>query len=147
MSKTNEKYMKKLKALYRGELSAVETYKQAMEKFESEPEIMRLQSFVNDHEEAVKFFESKIESMGDHTEHDSGAWGTTAKTVMGAAKFFGDTSTLKALEEGEEHGLSEYKELHNLDETPTELKREIEQKFIPKTQDHINSIRAMKKLQ
>ena len=37
-------------------------------------------------------------------------WGTFAKAVEGTAKLLGNTAALKALKEGEEHGLKDYED-------------------------------------
>ncbi len=112
--------------LLRSELSAVETYQQALQKegqkFEHEAEFQQLATILNDHQQAAARLEAQIKQMGGRPVQDSGAWGTWSKIVMGTAKFFGDKAALKALKEGEESGLKEYQEVLNDTATPGEVK-------------------------
>lgn len=98
-----------LNSLLRGEMSALETYRQAREKvgetgFGAE-EMRQLQI---EHRDAADSLWHHIEQHGGSPSEGSGAWGTFAKAVEGVAKIFGDTAALKALKEGEEHGLKDY---------------------------------------
>lgn len=99
----------------RSELSAVETYQQAVEKdrqkFGHETEFQTLVSILTDHQEAASQLEAQMQALAETPVHDSGAWGEWAKLVMGTAKLLGDKAALKALKEGEESGLKEYQDL------------------------------------
>jgi rubrerythrin len=98
----------------RGELSAVETYTQALEKARSDPErgseMQQLSRILEDHRRAATQLRTLVQQMGGTPSEDSGAWGAWSKTVMGAAKMFGDAAALKALKEGEESGLKDYRD-------------------------------------
>lgn len=104
-----------LNACLRGELSAIETYRQALEKhrqeYGKEPAFQKLADMCKDHEEAATRIRALVQQHGGTPSTDSGAWGTWSKTVMGAAKLFGDKAALKALKEGEESGLKQYRSL------------------------------------
>lgn len=108
----------------RSELSAVETYHQALEKERGahgrESSLQQLDSILNDHQEAVSQIKAHIQSLGGTPEEDSGAWGTWSQLVMGTAKLLGDKTALKALKEGEENGLKDYQELLSDAEIPRE---------------------------
>jgi Domain of unknown function (DUF2383) len=99
----------------RSELSAVETYTQALERerstSEQETDFQQLASILNDHQQAASQIEAEIQRMGGTPVRDSGAWGTWSKLVMGTAKLLGDKAALKALKEGEESGLKEYQDV------------------------------------
>lgn len=97
-----------LNGLLRGEMSAIETYRQALEKAGTEPGNQDLHTFQQDHRDAAKELWSHIEKHGGKPSEDSGAWGSWAKAVEGTAKLFGNAAALKALKEGEEHGLKDY---------------------------------------
>src|SRR5690606_31544821 len=73
-------------SLLRGEISAVETYTQAIEKFRDEPEVSLLEDIRRDHVESANRLRQNIHTMGGQPSNDSGAWGTWAKGVEGAAK-------------------------------------------------------------
>ena len=96
----------------RSELSAIETYEQALEKHREEygrrPEFEQLSQMARDHRQALTVLRTLVQQKGGTPSQDSGAWGAWSKIVMGTAKLFGDTAALKALKEGEESGLKEY---------------------------------------
>lgn len=100
-----------LNSLLRGEMSAIETYRQAIEKLgDSKVGADELHTLLKDHRDAADSLWKHIEKHGGQPSEGSGVWGAFAKAVEGAAKLFGDTSSLKALKEGEEHGLKEYQD-------------------------------------
>lgn len=110
----------------RSELSAVETYQQALDKerqeFGQEVEFQELSSILTDHQQAASQLEAQVQRMGGTPTHDSGAWGTWSKLVMGTAKLLGDKAALKALKEGEESGLKDYQEVLQDATAPGEVK-------------------------
>jgi len=57
--------------------------------------------------------------------------------VEGAAKLFGNKAAIKALKEGEEHGIKEYEKALEDDELPPECKALIRTRLLPQTQAHI----------
>lgn len=115
-----------LNACLRSELSAIDTYRQALEKhrqqYGQEPQFQQLSRMLGEHEEAASTLRSLISQHGGTPSTDSGAWGTWSKTVMGAAKLFGDKAALKALKEGEESGLKEYESVAQDSGTSTDVK-------------------------
>lgn len=108
-----------LNSLLRGEMSAIETYRQALEKAETEPGSQELHRFQKDHRDASAQLWQHIEQHGGKPSEGSGAWGSWAKAVEGTAKLFGNAAALKVLKEGEEHGLKDYQSaLENKDLSP-----------------------------
>ncbi|RPH56577.1 DUF2383 domain-containing protein [bacterium] len=101
-----------LNSLLRGEMSAIETYRQALEKIGDEGGfgVEELRALQRDHRDAADALWHHIEQHGGEPSKGSGAWGTFAKAIEGTAKLFGDTAALKALKEGEEHGLKDYED-------------------------------------
>ncbi|HKI01238.1 MAG TPA: DUF2383 domain-containing protein [Thermoanaerobaculia bacterium] len=98
-----------LNSLLRGEMSAIETYRQALEKLgDSGFGVEELRGLRVDHRDAADALWHHIEQHGGKPSEDSGAWGAFAKAVEGTAKLLGNTAALKALKEGEEHGLKDY---------------------------------------
>ena len=78
----------------------------------------------------------RIRELGGEASDSSGAWGVWAKTVQGTMNLFGDASSLKALKEGEEHGLKDYQEaVNDVDASTAQL---IQNQLIPAQQRHIN---------
>jgi uncharacterized protein (TIGR02284 family) len=116
---TNTTDITALNSLLRGEMSAIETYRQALEKAGTEPGAQDLHRFAKDHRDAADNLWHHIEQHGGKPSEGSGAWGSWAKSVEGTAKLFGNTAALKALKEGEEHGLKDYQDaLNNKDMAP-----------------------------
>ena len=106
-----------LNSFLRGEISAVETYRQALEKIEAAPVRTQLQDCMQSHARRVDVLRQQIQSLGGEPSDGSGIWGTFAKAVEGGAKVLGEKAAVAALEEGEDHGRNEYKqELNKLDD-------------------------------
>lgn len=98
-----------LNELLRGEISAVETYRQALEKLSSSTVRAELEDCRRSHELRVQKLREQVVRMGGQPDDKSGAWGAFAKLVAGGAKVFGEKAAIAALEEGEDHGLRLYK--------------------------------------
>ena len=132
-----------LNSLLRGEISAVETYQLAIEKVDDEhaSDAKALRAIAQEHGADAQALRDSIERLGGEADDSSGPWGTWAKTVQGVAKLFGDASALKALKEGEEHGLKDYREaLDDVDEASRTL---ITSRLIPNQQRHIATLDGM----
>lgn len=99
----------KLNSFLRGEISAVETYRQALEKLGAKPEASVLSDCMRSHAERVSLLQTEITKRGGVPAQESGPWGTFAKLVEGGAKVFGEKAAIAALEEGEDHGRDDYK--------------------------------------
>ena len=135
-----------LNSLLRGEISAAETYAMAIKKL-SESDNSRqsdcqcLRDMQEDHGRACQALRSRIRDLGGEASDSSGAWGAWAKTVEGAASIFGDKAALKALKEGEEHGLKDYSEAaDDVDATSAAL---IASELVPAQQRHIMMLDQM----
>jgi uncharacterized protein (TIGR02284 family) len=98
-----------LNELLRGEISAVETYRQALQKLSNSPASGELEDCRRSHEDRVRKLREEVVRLGGKPEEDSGAWGAFARLVAGSAKALGEKATIAALEEGEDHGLELYR--------------------------------------
>lgn len=98
-----------LNSFLRGEISAVETYRQAIEKLRDKPEASTLNDCMRSHEQRVSMLETEIRNRGGKPAQGSGPWGAFAKLMEGGAKLFGAKAAIAALEEGEDHGRDDYK--------------------------------------
>src|SRR5687767_7460215 len=94
-----------LNSLLRGEIAATETYQQALAKIGNEPGGADLRRIHAEHRDTANALRKHVHIFEDKPDQGSGAWGAFAKAVEGVAKLFGNTAALKALKEGEEHGL------------------------------------------
>lgn len=99
----------KLNGLLKGEMSAVETYRQALEKVET-PEIKeQLKECHMCHSGRVDAITKEVVERGGKPAENSGAWGAFAKMMEGSATAFGEKAAIGILEEGEDKGLDDYR--------------------------------------
>jgi len=131
--------------LLRGELSAIETYLQAIEEFKDSPaEIEALEQILMDHENSAESLRDHLDEMGAIPDTDSGAWGAFAKAVEGTATLLGESAALMALKEGEEHGIREYEEaLDNLD-VMEDAKATIREQLLPRLMSHLPKLESLR---
>lgn len=132
--------VRQLDALLRGEISAAETYRMVIDKVvDSEQfrgQVKVLRDIQEEHGRAAQAIRDRIKELGGRASDSSGVWGALAKTVQGAMNLLGDTSGLKALKEGEEHGLKDYRSaLPEVDPSSQQL---INNQLIPAQQKHID---------
>ncbi len=97
-----------LNSFLRGELSAVETYSQAITKTVDDP-IPELMENEESHRERVAILRREVMNLGGVPAESSGAWGAFTKVIEGGAAMLGRGPALAALEEGEDHGLAQYR--------------------------------------
>ena len=100
-----------LEKILRGEIAAVEAFRQVLEKFTDYVHASELRRMQFEHERAVDFWKDQLKSQEPIVEESSGPWGKIVETFVGVAKLLGDGATLRVLKDGEEHGLKEYREL------------------------------------
>jgi len=128
-----------LNSLLRGEISAAETYRMAIEKVADGADATNaglLREIQEEHGRAAQGIRDRIRELGGEASDSSGAWGAWAKTVQGTMNLFGDAAALKSLKEGEEHGLKDYQEaVDDVDPSSAQL---IQNQLIPAQQRHIN---------
>ena len=128
-----------LNSLLRGEISAAETYRMAIEKVADGADATNaglLREIQEEHGRAAQGIRDRIRELGGEAPDSSGAWGAWAKTVQGTMNLFGDAAALKSLKEGEEHGLKDYQEaVDDVDPSSAQL---IQNQLIPAQQRHIN---------
>jgi hypothetical protein len=119
-----------LNSFLRGELSAVETYDQAIAKLGDDPAVSsKLENCRTSHQLRATLLREEIRRRGGEPSEGSGPWGTFAQLVEGGAKLFGKKAALAALEQGEDHGRDDYKaELEGLS---PDLRRFVEAKLLP----------------
>ena len=133
------------KSLLRGELSAIETYTQAIQKFSSGPERAALQAIRTDHANSAALLCDHLVDMGATPVTDSGAWGTFARAVEGGAKLLGESPALAVLEEGEEHGAHEYEEALANPDVMQEIKTMIRRELLPPLGEHVSTLERLRR--
>ena len=126
-----------LNSLLRGEMAALETYVQAHELGgENEPGAAEVQRIQLDHRDAADALWHHIEAHGGQPSKSAGTWGAFAKAVEGTAKLLGNKAALKALKEGEEHGLKEYEAALKDNDLPADCQALI-RGLLAKQREHI----------
>lgn len=142
---SHEKSVGQLNSFLRGEISAVETYRQAIEKVKDTQAVADLKDCVQSHERSVQLLKRQIQKLGGTPETTSGIWGGFAKLVEGGATVLGDKAAIAALESGEDHGLADYKaDLKELD--PDSL-RLVQQDLLPAQEKTHRVLSNLKKMQ
>ncbi len=133
--------VRQLNSFLRGEISASETYRMAVDRLAnssqttSQSNVGLLREIQEEHSRAAQTLRDRIQELGGDPSDSSGAWGAWATTVQGTLNIFGDTSALKGLKEGEEHGLKDYQAgIDSIDPTSSEL---VQNQLIPAQQRHI----------
>jgi uncharacterized protein (TIGR02284 family) len=128
----------------RGELSAVETYRQALEKIHDNMLSTTMRECLASHQQRVTLLTEAIRRLGGEPAKSSGAWGAFAKLVEGGAKAFGERAAIAALEEGEDHGLNDYK--RDLDDLDASAKKFVEMFLLPDQRRTHDAMSQLKRL-
>jgi len=132
MKGETDKSVDALNGFLRGEISAVETYRQAIEKLSSSPTRGQLEDCRRSHELRVTKLRDQVARLGGEPAKSSGPWGAFARLVEGGAKAFGERSAVSALEEGEDHGLKLYRD--DLEKLDMPTRRFVETDLLPAQQ-------------
>ncbi len=142
----NEGCIKVHNKLLRGELSAIETYSKAIEKYPSSsatPELRRIQS---EHRQSANTLTANIREMGGVPETDSGAWGVFANAVQSASNLFGEESAIESLQRGEEHGRDDFETALEDDDVMDTCKETIRTELLPRVQEHIVALEGLEEV-
>jgi hypothetical protein len=115
-----------LNSLLRGEISAAETYRNVLDRAaegEHAENVGLLREIQAEHGRACQSLRNRLRELGGEASDSSGAWGIWATAIQSTLSLFGgDKGGLKALKEGEEHGLKEYEDaVQDLDPTTAQL--------------------------
>lgn len=102
--------VEQLNSFLRGEISAAETYRIALSKLDANSTARPdLQACLASHEQRIAMLRDAIRTCGGEPAEGSGPWGAFAKSVEGAASVLGEKAAIAALEEGEDHGVADYR--------------------------------------
>ncbi|MBL8958119.1 MAG: DUF2383 domain-containing protein [Myxococcaceae bacterium] len=142
-TKSNEN-LDQLNSFLRGEISAVETYRIALEKLAIDsPARARLDACRQSHAERVSTLRAKILALGGTPADGSGAWGTMTKAIEKGASMFGDVSAVDALEAGEDHGLADYRQ--DLPKLGSEARDLVTTQLLPKQEQTHRTMSELKR--
>lgn len=137
---THEDKAEYFNKILRGEISAVEAYKKVIAKFGGETS--QLQTICDEHKKNIEALELFVQRNAATPYEDSGLWGKLVKTIVGAASFIGNATSVQALIEGEEHGLRQYRRALEYNLTMQE-RGSIEDRIVPCLERHIAALKAM----
>jgi uncharacterized protein (TIGR02284 family) len=132
-----------LNGLLRGELAAMETYQQALEKLAGEPASRELVRIHRNHQEAASTLREHIYRFGGRPEHASGGWGSFAQATEALAMLVGPSVALKALRDGEAFAARSYADALQDRDLPAECKDLIRSSLLPQTQQHILDLHCL----
>jgi hypothetical protein len=93
--------------LVRDELAAIKAYDAALADLKAGPEKTRLQAIRKDHDRAAAILSKYVRGNKELLEDtkSAGPWGTFATTWTKGAGLMGNRTAMKALRQGEEHGI------------------------------------------
>ena len=132
-----------LNELLRGEISAVETYDQALQRMDDDVALRAdLVTCRSSHAQRVERLRSTITQLGGRPSEGSGAWGAFAKFLEGTAQALGAKAAITMLEEGEDHGLQEYRE--NLKKLDGDTRMLVASELLPAQQQTHDTVSAIK---
>ena len=129
-----------LHRLLRGELAAVDSYEHALDDVTDHPARDLLWSFLEDHRRAVSVLSRHTARAGDEPATSAGVWGAFARAVETAASWVDDPTTLKALKEGEVHGVDEYRNALSENHLSDGLRRIVEEELLPLQREHVEEL-------
>jgi demethoxyubiquinone hydroxylase (CLK1/Coq7/Cat5 family) len=130
-------------SLLQNELSALETYQQALDTLSKKTELGELDflmSIYDHHKEAALSLRDKIHQLGGVPSQNSGAWGACAKIIQASANLLGKQAAFKVLREGELTGAEEYEKALTNRELPSDIRLLIETKLLPAQQKHMRTL-------
>ena len=134
--------IEQLNSFLRGEISAVETYRQALGKVKDTRARTELEQCHISHQRRVDLLKMRITELGGEPSQSSGAWGAFAKAAEGSAAALGEKAAIDVLEEGEDHGLKDYqKDMMDLDPASRSL---VEQELLPAQQQTHRTVSTLK---
>lgn len=129
-STVSSEALEQLNRYLRSELSAVDTYAQAISQIEDNPSLAKLLDGCRaSHQQRTEWLRSAVLALGGTPAHHTSAKGVLAQWAERGAAVFGLKTAMKALEEGEALGLSGYED--SLAVFPPALREFVEQRLLP----------------
>ncbi len=133
-----------LKHLITAEKSAVQVYKKILKKVKDYKEVVKLNTILKDHENAVKILQMYNPNSGGGKDDAEmiGPWSNFAHTYNGSAHVFNDRAILKSLRSAEEFEVSEFKQAMNSESVSLDIKKIIQEELLPKQRNHVTVMSA-----
>ncbi len=142
--KNDNSNIDQLNSFLRGEMSAVETYRIALDKLAIDsPARGRLDACRQSHAERVAALRAKILALGGKPADGSGPWGAMTKAIERSATALGDVTAVDALEAGEDHGLRDYRS--DLTKLGPEARELVTMQLLPQQEQTHRTMSELKK--
>jgi hypothetical protein len=132
-----------LNSLLRCQLAAVDTYDQAMHKFDDSHLLADLQTIRQEHAEAEVTLREKILERGGKPVEASGPWGACAAAIIGEANMIGPATALAALCQGEEHTINEFEDTLKHENVNLDCKTLIRTNLLPTSRKHVAELNRL----
>lgn len=139
MNAINDHCIQVCNDLLRGELSAVETYTEVIEKYDGKP-ASELERIRNEHFASAQRLRENVYDMGGVPREETGGWGLVAKAVQTMANLFGENSAIEALQRGEENAREDYEKALMDKEVMTSSKSMIRHELLRRIHRNIASL-------
>lgn len=143
MNQTTTKDVDILNHLLRGEISAIETYQKALDKFTDPADrhvANALTRLRDEHTRSVETLKSRVSVHGGTPADGAGVWGVFANVVAGAAKLIGPQTALAALKQGELHGIDDYEKAVANQEVTPETRFLIRNELLLRCREHVANL-------
>jgi uncharacterized protein (TIGR02284 family) len=129
MESPTQNAVEQLNSFLRGEISSVETYRQALPTVKDARLRAQLLECESSHKQRVETLRQRILALGGQPSEGSGVWGAFSKLVQGGASLIGDAAAIQALESGEDHGLADYR--RDVDKLDIEVRSFVRAELLP----------------
>ncbi len=123
--------------LLRGEISAVETYTQAIETFDANSSDTELERMRVDHQQNVFELHKLVTECGGEPATGSGVWGGFVQALEGTATLLGESPALKILQTGQGHGISQCENALANEDVSADAKSLIRKVLLPSLSGHL----------
>ncbi len=130
-----------LNSLLAGEISAVETYQQAIQKVKDTELVSTLEQCRNSHAVRIMMLRECLQNLGVLPSESAGVWGWFAQLVEGGATIVGDQAAIAILTAGEYFGLDQYRK--NIYSVDPESWKVIQKDIIPRQEQTYAIISAL----
>ncbi|MDT4288399.1 DUF2383 domain-containing protein [Methylomonas sp. MO1] len=135
--------IEKIDSLLKNEISATETYRQALESFWKDTrrcEVDSLLQICQDHNEAAALLKAQIRQLGGAPSDKSSNWGTWEKIFQIGVNMLGKYSAIEALRDVEFSCSKAYGQALLDYQLPLALRSLIETKLLPNLQSNMRTL-------
>ena len=141
-TKNEDQTIKHLNSFLRGELSAVESYRLALDHLEQSELRATLVQCSRSHQERARLLTEAIVGRGGEPDESSGAWGSLVRMLERSALAISEGAAVAVLEEGEDHGRDDY--LRDIDALEPSARQLVEFAILPEQRRTHDAVKAVK---